>query len=103
MERGIYNSSDGFVIVEVGKKVFMGCSLAKQGEARLSYVGFSDRCQDEPEERKVALHFDDVESIDTLIECLGHIKSYIQCASVEVFDRKLTDCINRFNANSKCP
>ena len=99
MERGIYNSSDGFVIVEVGKKVTMGISLAKQGEARLSYVGFRNGCNDKPEGHKVAFHFDDVEYIDTLIECLGHIKNYIQGTSVEVLDKRLMECVNRFNAN----
>ena len=100
MERGIYNSSDGFVIVEVGKKVTMGISLAKQGEARLSYVGFRNGCNDKPKGQKVAFHFDDVECIDTLIECLGHIKSYIQGTSVEGLDKRLMECVNRFNANS---
>lgn len=99
MEKGIYNSADGFVIVDFGKKLEMGVSLAKQGNAKAAFVGFCDNCNDC---QKVALYFDNTESIDALVECLGYIKSYIQGVAEEDFhdfDKKMRNCILRFNTN----
>ena len=104
MESGIYrNLASGEDIVVFGGRISVAVSLdnnSKEGSVKLGmlkkkYTPGDSRDEDDKwNDPQVTLHFDNVTSIDILMNSLSYVKDYIQGMSIEEIREKYKEFID---------